>query len=169
VQRGQAVLVDTNIMIEAVRAGCWSAIRAHFSVHTVEKCREEARTGDVYRSDYVKVDEAALRERVEAHAVSDAELATLGVKDPESMHLDPGERHLWAHALGRRDAWIAACCDQGALNAAVRLGWRDRVVSLEELAGAAGARNALKRLKPQFGAARLAKWRTDAILRWGLK
>jgi hypothetical protein len=168
-QRGQAVLVDTNIIIEAVRAGCWTAIKSQFSVHTVEKCREEARTGDVYRSDYVKVDEAILRDRVEAHAVSEAELAALDVKDPEAMHLDPGERHLWAHALGRRDDWIAACCDQGALNVAVRLGWRDRLVSLEELTAAAGARNAVRQLKPQYSAARLAKWRTDAIFRWGLK
>jgi hypothetical protein len=160
--------VDTNIIIEAVRAGCWTAVKAHFGVHTVEKCREEARTGDVYRSDYVKVDEAALRDRVEAHSVSENELAALSVRDPEAAGLDPGERHLWAHALGRRDAWIAACCDQGALNAAVRLGWRDRLVSLEELASAAGARSALRQLRPQFGANRLAKWRTDAILRWGM-
>jgi hypothetical protein len=168
-QRGRAVLVDTNIIIEAVRAGCWTAIKVHFSVHTVEKCREEARTGDIYRSDYVRVDEAELRDRIEVHAVSDAELAALGVKDPESMHLDLGERHLWAHALGRRDDWIAACCDQGALNAAVRLGWRDRLVSLEALAAAAGAKRAVRQLKPQYSAVRLSKWLTDAILRWGLK
>lgn len=83
-QRGQAVLVDTNIIIEAVR-------------------------------------------------------------DAEAFRLDAGERHLWAHATGRADAWIACCCDQAAVNVAVRLDWGDRIVSLEELAGAAGARRQVSR------------------------
>ena len=30
-QRGQAFLVDTNIIIEAVRTGCWNALTTHFS------------------------------------------------------------------------------------------------------------------------------------------
>ena len=35
-QRGQAVLVDTNIIIEAVRTGCWNALTMHFSVQSVK-------------------------------------------------------------------------------------------------------------------------------------
>ena len=49
-QRGQVVLVDTNIIIEAVRVNCWGALTAHFSVETVEKCCEEARTGELHRT-----------------------------------------------------------------------------------------------------------------------
>ena len=168
-QRGQVVLVDTNIIIEAVRTNCWNALTVHFDVHTVEKCCEEARTGEAHRPGYVEVSEKALRERLKVHRVGDAELAALGVRDPESFRLDAGERHLWSHALSRNDAWLASCCDAAAVGAAVRLGWADRLVSLEELVHTAGAGDALKELKGQFGSARLAQWRTAALLKRGLK
>ena len=168
-QRGQAVLVDTNIIIEAVRTGCWSALIAHFSIQSVEKCCEEARTGEAHRSGYVAVSEKILREGLEVHRVSDTELVALSLRDAEAFRLDAGERHLWAHALGRTDAWIACCCDQAAINIAVRLDWGDRIVSLEELAAAAGAKHALKQLKSQFESARLSAWRTAAVLRRGIK
>ena len=54
-QRGQVVLVDTNIIIESVRTGCWNALTTHFKVETVEKCCEEARTGEAHRPGYVKL------------------------------------------------------------------------------------------------------------------
>lgn len=168
-QRGQAVLVDTNIIIEAVRTGCWSALIAHFSVQSVEKCCEEARTGEAHRPGYVAVSEKTLREGFEVHRVSETELVTLSLRDAEAFRLDAGERHLWAHALGRTDDWIACCCDQAAINIAVRLDWGDRLVSLEDLASAAGAKHALKQLKPQFETARLSAWRTAALLRRGVK
>lgn len=168
-QRGQIILVDTNIIIEAVRTGCWNALTAHFSVETVEKCCEEARTGQAHRPGYVEVNESALRTRLTVHRVSNAELAALGLRDAESFRLDAGERHLWAHASGRNDAWLASCCDRAAVNAAVRLGWGDKLVALEELAYAAGARPAVKSLKEQFSSARLSEWRTAALLKRGLK
>ena len=168
-QRGQAVLVDTNIMIEAVRTSCWTALTAHFSLQTVEKCCEEARTGEAHRPGYVEVSEKILREGLEVHRVSKAELAELDLHDPEAFRLDAGERHLWAHAFGRNDTWIASCCDQAAVNAAVRLRWEDRLVSLEELVTAAGARHAVRQLKQQFGSARLSAWRTVALFKRGLK
>jgi len=168
-QRGQAILVDTNIIIEAVRTGCWSALTTHFSVQTVEKCCEEARTGEAHRAGYVAVSEMHLRERLQVHRVSEAELAVLSLRDTEAFRLDAGERHLWAHALGRTDDWIACCCDQAAINTAVRLDWGDRLVSLEELASTAGAKHAVKQLKPQFESGRLSAWRTAALLRRGVK
>jgi hypothetical protein len=45
-ERGRIVLVDTNIIIEAVRSHCWNALATHYAQETVEKCLEEARTGD---------------------------------------------------------------------------------------------------------------------------
>src|SRR5438094_541383 len=123
--RGQVVLVDTNIIIEAVRTGCWTALTTHFEVHTVENCCAAARTGDAPRPGYVIVDEKALRTRLVVQQVSALELATLRIKDLEAFRLDPGERDLWSHALARTDAWVASCCDQAAVGAAVRLGWGD--------------------------------------------
>lgn len=168
-QPGQVVLVDTNIIIECVRVGCWGALKARFSVETAEKCCEEARTGDLRRPGYVLVEEAALRERLKIHPAASQEIAALVARDPDSRRLDAGELHLWAHALTRRDAWIASCCDGAAVHAAVRLGWEDRLKSLEELARAAGANPAVGRLRDQFATARLSAWRTAALLKRGLK
>jgi hypothetical protein len=169
VQRGQVVLVDTNIIIESVRTGCWNGLTTYFKVETVEKCCEEARTGEAHRPEYVNVDEPALRTRLTAHKVSGVMLFELGQRYPDADRLDVGERHLWAHALGRNDEWLAACSDRAAVNAAVQLGWGDRLVSLEELVTAAGARSALRSLKGQFSSARLSEWRTAALIARGLK
>lgn len=168
-QRGQPVLVDTNIIIEAVRTGCWNALKAHFSVETVDKCGEEARTGDLRRPGFVVVDENALRERLRIHRPTSHELSALELRDPEARRLDPGERHLWAHALARADAWLACCCDAAAIRVAVRLGWEDRLKSLEELALAAGAHPAAGKLKDQFSTLRLSAMRTATLLERGLK
>lgn len=165
---GRIVLVDTNIIIEAVRTRCWSAVRAHFSVATVDRCCEEARTGQRHRPGYVPIEEADLRERLASHAVGKEELVALVLADAEAFRLDIGERELWAHALGRGDAWLASCCDRAAVNAAVRLGWEDRLVSLEELAETAGSKRAAQAMKDQFSRRRLAEWRTAALLKRGL-
>lgn len=163
-QRGQAVLVDTNIIIEAVRTNCWTALTAHFNIETVEKCCEEARTGRLHRPGYVKIEEKALRDKLRAHAVSDGDLASLSIHYENAARLDEGERHLWAHASMRSDAWMASTGDKAAFFAACHLGWRDRLVSLEELAEGAGARHALKQIKPQFTKARLDLWRAEFVL-----
>jgi hypothetical protein len=97
------------------------------------------------------------------------ELVQLRLRDADSGRLDAGEQHLWSHALGRADKWIACCCDNAAVQAAVRLGWEDRLKSLEELARAAGANPAAGMLKGQFGKARLSEWRTAALLKRGIK
>ncbi len=168
-QPRQVVLVDTNIIIEAVRTRCWNAIKAHFQIVTVEKCCEEARTGAAHRPGYVAVDTRALRDRLDVVGVTDVELATLALRDAESFQLDAGERHLWAHALGRADDWRACCADRAAVNAAIRLAWKDRLISLEALANHAGARAAVKALKRQFSSARLSEWCTAALLERGLE
>ena len=166
--RGQVILVDTNVIIESVRVSCWSALKAHFSMETVDKCCEEARSGERRRPNYVVVDEDALRVGVKIHPVSARELATLAVHDPDSRGLDAGERHLWAHARTRGDAWLASSADHAAVCSAARLGWMDRLVSLKELARTAGAHRAAGKLKDQFSTARLSKWRTIILLEGGL-
>jgi hypothetical protein len=163
------ILVDTNIIIESVRVKCWSAITGHFKIETVDKCCEEARTGDLHRPGYVQVSERDLKTRLAIHRVSRTELANLVLQDAESFRLDDGERHLWAHALTRRDEWFACCSDHAAIKAAVRLGWKDRLLALEELINHAGASGTLKQLKSQFLKIRLSQWVTDALLERGIK
>lgn len=138
-------------------------------METVEKCREEARTGRAYRRGYVNVQEKHLRDRLIAHDVSEDELAQLTLHDAKSSLLDPGERHLWAHALCRTDVWLASTADAAAVHSAVRLGWEDRLVSLEQLVEACGARSAAKKLNKQFRSEQLSGWRTAALLDRGLR
>lgn len=167
--RGQIVLVDTNVIIEAIRTHCWAALRGHYGIATVEKCVEEARTGDAYRPGYVAVEDEDLRERLAWHKVSRGEQATLVLREPRAESLDAGERHLWAHALTRQDAWLATTADAAAVRVAVHLGWKDRLVSLEQLTSDCGARIAARQLNKQFRNEALSEWRTRALLNGALR
>lgn len=149
-ERGQIVLVDTNVIIEAFRTNCWRAVTTYFVVETVQKCEEEARTGDPQlRPGYVKVDDKALRAGLhKIHPVSDGERASFALTDTKSFGLDAGERDLLAHALTRKDAWLIVSADKAAIYATLRLGWRQRIIALESAAKANGAQ---PKLKGHFG------------------
>jgi hypothetical protein len=161
VQQGRCVLVDTNIIIEAFRTRCWKALTAFYQVETVEKCHEEALTGDHLRPGYVEVDASALQGRLVVHPVTDLELAGFSLVCPDADALDAGERHLFAHAQSRPDAWIATCADRAAVRIAFLLGWKDRFHSLEALSQPTGAKPALKR---HFTENWLSEVRTDFLL-----
>lgn len=165
-RRGQIVLVDTNIVIEAVRTRSWNALTSCFTLETVAKCQEEARSGDPMRRDYVPIDDKALGGLGKVHPVTPLELMSLAVTLPTADEMDAGERELFAHALARKDAWVATCADRAALLAAFKLGWMDRMVSLEALAHFAGAK---PDLKPHFGERWLSDVRTGFLLQGGLK
>lgn len=66
------------------------------------------------------------------HRVGDRERAELAVRT-QGIVLDRGEESLWAHGLGRDDRWLLCGPDKASLRCGVRLGFRDRIVSLEEL------------------------------------
>jgi hypothetical protein len=167
VQRGQVLLVDTNIVIEAFRTGCWKALTTHFKVETVEKCYEEALTGDPLRPGYLSIGAAALRSGLSArHKVSEPQRVELSLRSPLAAVLDAGERDLLAHALGRGDAWIVSCADRAGVRAALELGWEERIVALDTLARAAGSRAQFKR---HFTEAWLAEVRTAYKLEGRLK
>lgn len=166
-QRGQIVLVDTNIIIEAFRTKCWKALTAHFAVETVERCYEEALTGDPLRPGYVSVDATALRNGLRArHNVGEMERVQLALQLPGAASLDAGERDLLAHALGRADAWLVSCADRAAVVCTLDLGWEGRIAALEKLARAAGAHSGFKR---HFTEQWLVEVRTAYKLERGLK
>lgn len=89
--------------------------------------------------------------------------ATFRLAYPAADGLDSGERDLSAHAATRSDDFLLCSCDKAAVVAAHALGWLDRVISLDELTQAVGARPN-PRLKVQFTKARMAKWRTSLML-----
>lgn len=135
------VLVDTNVILECWRVGAWRALVGRYEVETVEDCVTETQTGFQRRRPERQIDAAELRASLAAiHAVGPAEHAAAAVRDPTIAFLDVGERSLWAHALTRADAWLLCGPDKASLRFGVRLGFRERLVSLEGLLGTVGHR-----------------------------
>jgi len=128
------VLVDTNIIIECWRVGAWRALAGGYRLETVEACEAETQTGFQRRRPEQQIDPALLRESFSAiHAVTDAERAQAVVREPQMAFLDEGEHALWAHALTRADGWLLCGPDKASLRIGIRLGYRERLVSLERL------------------------------------
>lgn len=101
----------------------------------------ETQTGAQNRRPEQRIDEAALRASLGAvHAVSDLQLAAALLRDEQVRILDAGEQALWAHALSRSDAWLLCGPDKASVRLGVRLGFRDRMVSLEALLDEVGHR-----------------------------
>lgn len=150
------VFVDTNVILEAFRTGCWAAICEHFAVETVEKCIEEALTGDPTEPGRVNVPAVELINGLAArHAVSKKELATFALTHPECQALDDGELHLlaWLDANGllTKVLVLMSTADKAAIVATGRLNGLDSLVSLEHLAQNSGAtRGQLAELKDHY-------------------
>ncbi len=160
------VLVDTNVMIEAVRTSIWNAVSGGTRLETVEECASEARRGDRFSEGYTVVSEEDLGRLDEVHGVTERQRAgfLLRLGDTE---LDDGERDLFAHAMGRDEPppWVLTSPDRAAVRAAVGLGWKDRLISLEELAEKVGCPPArITRLRNHFTTRWLSSARTDALL-----
>lgn len=69
IARGDIVLLDTNVIVEAHRVRCWKMLAQSFRIETVEECCVEAATGDRRRQDYVEVDVEDMRKLVAVHEV----------------------------------------------------------------------------------------------------
>ena len=135
------VLVDTNVILECWRVGAWRALASGYTVATVEDCVTETQTGFQRRRNEQRIDGAALRQSLaQVHEVTPAHLAAAIVRDESISFLDIGERHLWAHALTRTDAWVLCGPDRASLRFGIRLGFRDRLVALERLLSDVGYR-----------------------------
>lgn len=151
------ILVDTNIIIEAVRTDCWRALSGHYDLVTVAECAVEAQSGVPGDRGYVPVADEDLR-RLRVVPVSNTERARLALAC-DAASLDQGERDLWAHANAREDDWQATCADQAAVRIAVQLGWGDRLVSLERLLRDAGV-PIPRSLRGHYRESTLSSWRT---------
>lgn len=133
VSQGALVLVDTNVIIESHRIGSWKALAGGYLVETVEDCVTETQTGFQNRRQEQSISARKLRTSMAAvHSVGLRERAELAVRI-QGIALDMGEESLWSHALGRDDGWFLCGPDKASLRCGVRLGFRERIVSLEEL------------------------------------
>jgi hypothetical protein len=112
----------------------WRALTGGYQVETVQMCEIETQTGLQRRRREQQIDVAELRKSLKAvHAVSDVERAAALLRDEQFAFLDAGEQMLWAHAVTRSDAWVLCGPDKASLRLGIRLGCRDRLVSLERL------------------------------------
>ena len=134
------LLVDTNAIIESHRVAAWRALTGGYRIETVEECVAETQAGAQRRRPERRIDETALRGSLSAvRTASDVERAELALRAHDIV-LDVGEESLWAHALTRDDPWILCGPDRASLRCGIRLGFRERLVSLERLLSDAGHR-----------------------------
>jgi len=157
--KGQRVLVDTMVVIEAHRMGCWNALAHYFSLETVEQCVIECATGYRRRKGYVQIDQQQLISKIKVHGVTEALRAALLVADPGAAAIDSGEKDLLSYALTQPDALVLCSPDKATVNSTYRLKFSgntlfDRLVALEELALEAGFR------KQGYGENHTKQWLT---------
>ncbi len=148
---GYRILVDTNAIVEAHRTGCWKAIVNSCQIETVEEVAVECASGGRLRRDYVPIDVEAMRKRVQVRKVAPEALIDLDLKLGGTVILDKGEHHLSAYALGQSGIWRLCSPDNNSVRAMVKLGLKERLISLEEIAARAG-------LKPKFKDQYGKKW-----------
>ena len=133
-ENGQIILVDTNVIIEAHRLGCWNSLADFFNLETVEMCMEETQTGFQRRNPEEKIDSINLKNSLAAiHSVSQEEETIFLLDNDSATMLDPGELHLLVHAGKREDAWILNSPDKAAMRFACDVGWSERIISLENM------------------------------------
>ena len=162
------VLVDTNVIIESHRVNSWRALAGGYRVQTVEECVAETQAGAQRRRPQQRIDEEELRRSLSAvHSASDRVRAELALRK-QDIALDLGEETLWAHALSRDDAWILCGPDRASLRCGIRLGFRERLASLERLLSNAGHRPRIA-LRPAYTRHWLQATLSELVLAEGLR
>lgn len=145
---GRLVLIDTMIIFEAYRTGCWKELSGKHELCTVEKVVEESLRGRKTRDDYIEVDASDFERRVRVAKVTDHMLAAAFTASPRIANLDDGEQHLLAYMYSldpNERPLILTTADRAAVYAACELGFQDQLTSLEELMRAGTIRRPLKK------------------------
>lgn len=137
------VFLDANVIIEAFRIGVWAELSQGHWLETVQKCEQEALTGENSRAGRVSVDPKQLRAGLKAsHLVGRPERNQLVKNHRDCLSMDDGEKdlfaHLFVHASPLPPIIVMSTADKGAIVRAKDLGWLDNLISLEELLGSCG-------------------------------
>lgn len=129
--KGDIVLIDTNVIIESHRTGCWNQISNHFTFHTVAKVIEETQTGFQNRKPEESIDETLLRNSIQhIEVITDIQIIEFNIRSGHPA-LDLGERDLMIYAeLISGNAWFLNSPDVASIRFAHNKGWLDRLVSL---------------------------------------
>lgn len=124
------VLLDNCAISACHEVGGWGALVARYRLESVETVQSEAATGFQHRE---IIDPREFRKSVIVHSVDLADRLALQLEYPSLASLDEGERDLWVHALGRQDGWILCGPDIASIKFGIEVGYRERLVSLEQL------------------------------------
>ena len=135
----QVVYVDTNVIIEATRTGCWKSLLDRFDVHTVREISLETQRRPSGGAAYVAVDKELFEQKVTVHEVTEKQRVAARLQLPLLAQLDAGESELLAHLASHNPhALLLTTADAAAVKAACALKLQDRLRSLEELAKECG-------------------------------
>lgn len=158
----QVVYVDTNVVIEATRTGCWKALLERFDVRTVAEVRREAQAGDPKAKEYVAVDVKIFKESVTVCEVTQKQIVSAQLRSRLITQIDAGERDLLAYVAAQdKSALVLTTGDRAAVRAACALGLDNQLRSLEELAKDCGERPAVGNW---FTKTWLGKVKTECLL-----
>ncbi|MBE0643506.1 MAG: hypothetical protein IH600_05460 [Bacteroidetes bacterium] len=141
------VLVDTMIIFEAHRTGCWASLTGSYDIRTVEKVLEEALRGRKNREGYIEVNAEDFGTKVIVETVTELQLLQAFIENEQLAYLDDGEKHLLTHLLSfdrSTSEFQVSTADKAAIHAACRLGLTDHLVALEELVRTGTLQIALK-------------------------
>lgn len=131
--RTPSVLVDTHAIVECHRTGSWQAFSRRYRLETVIQCVRRICRGRRAHRPQQQIDRARLVASLNAvHEPTERELAELALRT-SGIHLAEDEAALWAHTLGRDDDWVLCSSDAAGLRCGVRVGFRERLASLERL------------------------------------
>lgn len=155
------VYLDTCVVLAAHRYRCWNGLAGHFNLHTTQVCRQELVQGNSRDPRHVQVDMFAFDQKVDVHQTPMARRAEALLRSPTLSDVDAGEMDLLAWCAAQPEALLLTTGDRAAILAACRLGLRESLVSLEELANMAGLRPQLPR---HFTKAWLAEVRSEFML-----
>ena len=128
---GRCSWTPTSIL-ECHRVGSWRALTGGYLVETVDECVDETQAGAQRRRKEQDIDRDRLMDQLSAfHSVEDRDLAELTVH-AFGLHLDKGGGSLGA-CDRRDDDWLLCGPDAASLRCGVRLGFTERLRSLEGL------------------------------------
>lgn len=144
-KRGDPILLDTNVVIEALALGRWKGIAGGLTLETVKECESELYSGKRWGIK-TPVPKDVTDDFSIIHEVTELERAALYAASAKAGFIDPGERDLLAHALARTDRgiWVLASPDKAAIATVVEAGVQDQLVSLEAILSSVGLKADLR-------------------------
>lgn len=125
----KVVYVDTNVVLEAHRTGCWADLVERFDVRTVEMVRIETQSGNRRQRGYVTVNMREFCAKVTISQVTDFHRLTAAAKAPALIVLDAGERDLLAFVASQNaESLLLTTADKAAVKTACQLGLETRLI-----------------------------------------